>query len=273
MDGFDRETGEVVALPPAMPPVIAAAIVAVMKTVKQLGADERNDHGKYNFVSVDKFYERIGPALTNAGLMLLIDETHSEVKEGKSGNPWLFIEFALTFAHESGVMSGAMRRSVALPISGPQAYGAAQSYVEKQFMRQVFKIPTGDKDADDTAPSDGSAPNSARGGRAAQEGAGASRSYPPRQQAAPPPSDASADAKKRYNEIVAEIEASMTVADLDALAVCPTRVAAEAALDRAEPEARAAELKAGLQRRLDKRREMLIDAADRAVTLQEGEYR
>lgn len=137
-----------------MPPAIAKAIIQIKKTVTTLGADQRNDHGKYPYVTVDKFYDIIGRKMASEGLALVIDETAAEVRDGKSGNPWLFTQYSMAFVHESGAMSPPMRRSCALPISGPQAFGAAQSYIEKQFLRQVFKIPTGEQDADAVAPED-----------------------------------------------------------------------------------------------------------------------
>lgn len=137
-----------------MPPAIAKAIVDVGKKIKALGYDEKNPHGSYRYVSVDKFYAIVGPLMTDAGLMVMIDETAAEVRDGAKGNPWLFTQYSMVFVHESGAMSPPMRRSCALPISGPQAFGAAQSYIEKQFLRQCFKIPTGDQDADAVAPED-----------------------------------------------------------------------------------------------------------------------
>ena len=134
-----------------VPPSIAAAIIAVKKRIRQLGADENNPHGGYKYVSVDKFYASIGPMMAEAGLALLIDEVETDVKEGSSGKPWLFARYALRFMHESGAVAPPLMRSIAMPISGPQAFGAAQSYIEKQFIRQVMKIPTGEKDADETA--------------------------------------------------------------------------------------------------------------------------
>lgn len=137
------------------PPEIAKAIIAVKKQVKQLGSDESNKHGGYAYVSVDKFYERIGKLMADAGLALLIDETESEIRPGgKEGNGWLFARYHLAFLHESGAVSEWLRRSLALPINGPQTFGAAQSYIEKQYLRQIFKIPTGEKDADDVAQTD-----------------------------------------------------------------------------------------------------------------------
>lgn len=146
-----------------MPPKIAAAIVAIEGKIKQLGTDESNKHGGYAYVSVDKFYERVGKMMADAGLALLINETEADVRTSERTDErgatktvsWLFVRYELSFMHESGAMSASLRRSCALPISGPQAFGAAQSYIEKQFLRQVFKIPTGEKDADEIAQSEG----------------------------------------------------------------------------------------------------------------------
>src|SRR3990167_4773530 len=209
MDGenFDPGTGEIMSAV-SMPPEIAAAIIAVKKHVKQLGADDKNEHGRYNFVSVDKFYATIGKLMADAGLALLIDETSTEVRgSDKSGNPWLFAQYLLSFMHEGGAMSAGLRRSIALPISGPQAYGAAQSYIEKQFLRQVFKVPTVDKDADDTAPSEGApGPTST-----AQGSAPAATTGRQHQQAAPAPSAEKAEATKLWKQIRDDIDACMTV--------------------------------------------------------------
>lgn len=210
MDQIDRGTGEVMAAIERnrMPPEIAAAIVAVKKQIRQLGADERNEHARYNYVSVDKFYSIIGPLMAEAGLALLINEAESEVRasEGEKRTPWLFVRYELTFLHESGAMSLLpMSRSLAMPINGPQTYGAAQSYIEKQFLRQVFKVPTGEKDADEVA-QDQEAPTGRSGGRAAQGGNSGARSYPQRSQAAPAPSDAAQEVERKWKQIAADID-------------------------------------------------------------------
>ncbi len=208
-DTINPETGEVST---GMPPAIAAAIIAVKKQIRQLGSDERNQHGGYSYVSVDKFYERLGPLMADADLALLIDETETEVRisdatdrDGKPRKtPWLFAQYSLAFMHGSGAISPPMRRSIAMPINGPQTYGAAQSYIEKQFLRQVFKVPTGEKDADETAQGE-DAP--ARGRQTQGSGNGA-RNIPRRPEAAPAPSDAAAEATKRWREIKASIDAT-----------------------------------------------------------------
>ena len=218
----DTETGEVVSAP-AVPPEIAAAIVAVKKQVRQLGSDERNEHGGYRYVSVDKFYERIGPLMAEAGLALLIDETETDVRVSettdRNGNlrktPWLFAQYQLAFMHASGCVSAPMRRSLAMPITGPQSYGAAQSYVEKQFLLQVFKIPTGEKDADETAQTEDapSRPAAASRGRTAPETHRGTSGAPNGSSA---PSD-DERARDKWKEIAAGIDQLTTLPDLDSL--------------------------------------------------------
>jgi phage recombination protein Bet len=89
--------------------------------------------------------------------------------------------------------------------------------------------------------------------RTAPERPQPTQSYPSRQQAAPPPSDAQADARKRYNEIAAEIDASMTVPDLERLVAAPAWAAMAEVVRRVEGDARTDELLAKLERRVAKR--------------------
>lgn len=132
---------------PAMPSSIAAAVVAVMGKVRQLGYDENNKFAGYRYVSVDKFYDTIRPLLSDAGLIILIDEVDTEVKKAEGEkSAWLFVRYHIWLASKDGDVYGPLNRSLSVPATGPQAYGSAQSYVEKQFLRALFKVPTGDDD-------------------------------------------------------------------------------------------------------------------------------
>lgn len=139
-----------------MPPEIAKAVVSVMGKVKMLNKDEKNSFAKYNYVSVDKFFDQIGRLMAEAGIFVLIDEiaTNVEMRESvddygkvKKYN-WLICQYEIRIYHESGVCHGPLTRAVQVQASGPQAYGSAQSYVEKYFLRSLFKVPTGEADAD-----------------------------------------------------------------------------------------------------------------------------
>ena len=139
-----------------MPPDIAKAIVKVMGDIKKLGKDARNDHGKYNYVSVDQFFDQIGKLLNEAGIFTLVDECNCETSirttvdsYGKEkSSAWLTSHYDIFIYHESGVAHGPIKRTIQVSASGPQSYGAGISYVEKYFLRSLFKIPTGEQDAD-----------------------------------------------------------------------------------------------------------------------------
>ena len=144
-----------------MSPKIAAAVVQVAKNIKRLGKDGTNEHGKYHFTSVDAFYAAVGPLMAEAGLFTLADVTRCETFEvvgeafGKEKKvSYLTMEFDIFLVHESGEMSGAIKREVTVISAGPQAYASAESFVTKYFIRNLFKVPTGEHDADSDAKSD-----------------------------------------------------------------------------------------------------------------------
>jgi hypothetical protein len=126
-----------------MPPEIAGPVVDVCSAVKKAVKEHVNKHGGYKYVSIDKFYEDMGPLLADAGLILMMNERSAE-SDGK----WLNVSFDFYIYHKSGKQYGPVTRSQGVLANGPQAYAAAQSFAEKYFMRQLFKIPTGEEDAD-----------------------------------------------------------------------------------------------------------------------------
>lgn len=131
---------------------ILAAVVAALGKVKTLTKSERNESAGYAFSSIDSFLALVNPICAETGLIVLMDETLVEdIATGprSGGDAWLRISYEITLAHVSGQMLGPFRRHVDVPRSGPQAYGAAQSYVLKQFLRAQFQIATGETDDPD----------------------------------------------------------------------------------------------------------------------------
>lgn len=146
---------------PTMPPKVAAALVAVMGTVPKLNKGEKNTHGNYNFASIDDFLEAVRPLCAAQGLIILQDEESFEMMEttGRDGNgiKWLVMKFRFTLVHSSGEMfDGGIRTAMVNAAMGSQAFGAAQSYALKQYMRSLFQIATGENvvDADAHPPAD-----------------------------------------------------------------------------------------------------------------------
>ena len=143
------------AIPP-MPGAIAEAVVNVKKKVRSLGKDEENKFARYKYVSVDRFYEEIGQLMAEFGLFTVIDEisVSSEKREtqtdqgGIKASVWITSTFEIFLYHSSGAGYGPIHRTIMVQATGPQAFGSGMSYVEKYFLRSLFKVPTGDEDVD-----------------------------------------------------------------------------------------------------------------------------
>jgi ERF superfamily len=137
-----------------IPAEVAAALVKVMTGVKKLAKEDTNKFQRYDFVSVDKFLEATCPLCADAGLVILQEEENVDIStketmddSGKiKTSAWLTVRYGFILAHASGASYGPLHRSVMVPANGAQAFGSAQSYALKQFMRALFQIPTGDKD-------------------------------------------------------------------------------------------------------------------------------
>lgn len=136
---------------PPIPPKVAAAINAVMVEVKRLDKGAENKHGNYKFTSVDDFLDATRPACAAAGLIIVPDEESVDMVE-----KWLRVKFSFTVAHASGeTWDHSPTRTVMVNSAmGSQAYGAAQSYALKQFLRALFQISTGDGEDADTQPNE-----------------------------------------------------------------------------------------------------------------------
>ncbi|MEE8607174.1 MAG: ERF family protein [Nitrospiraceae bacterium] len=138
----------------SMPPKVAAAVIAVMEKVPKLEKSERNTHGNYNFASIDGFLEALRPLCAKHGLIIIQDEESFELKQSqnKKGETitWLIVKFRFTLAHSSGEtwVHRPARTIMVNAAMGAQAFGAAQSYALKQFMRALFQVATGEADVD-----------------------------------------------------------------------------------------------------------------------------
>ena len=125
---------------PPMPPEIANALNEVSSGAVKLYKGNRNEFANYNFAGIDDFLEVYGKVLAEAGLTIIMDE----IKE-KVDNKVLTLVFNFILIHKSGKMwSHPLRRTIRVDPRGAQAYGTAQSYALKQFLRGLFMIPTGE---------------------------------------------------------------------------------------------------------------------------------
>ena len=154
---------EIQTISSAMPPEIAKAIIAVMAGVKKLGKEGDNKFAKYKYTSVDQFYEALGPLMAEHKIfdICLERSTSVEVREtvddfGKSKkSAWLTAEYDFWLYHEGGSCFGPISRTQVAQATGAQSYASVQSYAEKYFLRNLFKVPTGDVDEVDASAQNG----------------------------------------------------------------------------------------------------------------------
>lgn len=138
------------------PAKIAAAIVAVKKELGTLPKSARNKFANYDYTPVDDFYSALRPLMAKAGLFVIPNEAGWDIRDitatrdgAEVTRSTLFIYFDFWFGHESGeVTPWPIRRTVSVASMGPQDWGQAQSYAEKQFLRAQFLAATGDPEAD-----------------------------------------------------------------------------------------------------------------------------
>lgn len=137
-----------------MPAKVSDAICIVMANMEAVAKSGKNEHGRYNFASTDDIYAALTKKMGDARLAITALEDEWAMVESKTadGKParWLRIRylFLLSCAGENWI-EPRNRRTIFIQITGPQTFQAAESYCWKQYLRGLFKVPTGDKDLDE----------------------------------------------------------------------------------------------------------------------------
>lgn len=129
---------------------VAKAIDDTADECGKLVKDQRNKADGYNFVSIDQFYEVVAGAARKHGLNWNFTEDKPPVEVGTD----VMVTYRVHLWHidEKGKKITNYPRfrriSVVHPFEGPQTFMSAESYAQKLFMRSLFKVATGEPDAD-----------------------------------------------------------------------------------------------------------------------------
>lgn len=135
-----------------IPGSIVKALAAIQATVDAVRKSQKNQHGGYMYASVDDIYAAISRKMGEVGLTVLSLEDECGVerieRDGKTVQ-WLRAVYSFVLATEEATWTDPrFRRTIFVQVTGAQTFQAAQSYCEKQFLRSLFKLPTGDMDLD-----------------------------------------------------------------------------------------------------------------------------
>lgn len=126
--------------------VILPLLVEVAREMPRLNKDANNQYANYRYVSIDTYYDLIASRLIAAGINWVLNEVANEVMPD---NKHVRFRYEVNLFHVSGhYLSRFSTLSIVHPIQGAQTAGSALSYADKCWMRQLFKIPTGEGDAD-----------------------------------------------------------------------------------------------------------------------------
>ncbi|MFZ4072496.1 MAG: ERF family protein, partial [Caulobacterales bacterium] len=136
-----------------MPKVIVKAISAVQSTVEAVAKTQFNKMGGYKFASADDIYAAVTRRMGQVGLVIMPLELEPPQierieREGKTAQ-WARFRFGFLLAVDDETwFDERSSRTLFIQLLGPQTFNAAESYAQKQFLRGLLKLPTGDLDLD-----------------------------------------------------------------------------------------------------------------------------
>lgn len=138
---------------PPMPSSIVKAVCAIKSTLEAVKKSRRNQHGGYDYASIDDIQAALTNKMGEVGLIVLGMEDSVETisktnKEGKDAT-WIKVVILYVLATETDTwIHPKAKRTVMLQFTGPQSFQAAHSFAEKSFLKSLFDIPTGDMELD-----------------------------------------------------------------------------------------------------------------------------
>jgi hypothetical protein len=128
---------------------IHKALASALAEIHRLKKGDKNDHGKYAYVSVDDVKDHVRPILAKHGLHVSVSEVAFDLIGVESRNGVTSsarISYDITLRHISGEVLPADRITIVLPYTGAQTAGAARSYAVKEWMKSTLLVSTGEKD-------------------------------------------------------------------------------------------------------------------------------
>lgn len=134
---------------------IVEAVRSLRSKITRMAHDANNPHASYRYVSIDKYYEHVAKMITAEGLIWRVEETNYELipHQGKNKDrTYAKVTFKYGLYKGSSSWEDYTRLTILSPVEGPQTTGSVVSYAEKVFMRTLATVPTGEDDADASAP-------------------------------------------------------------------------------------------------------------------------
>lgn len=151
-------------LVPQMPLDIVKAIIAIKAKIQKLEHDAENKHSGYRYTSGDAMYEALRKLMADVGLVIVAMETECD-KAGDGKTIRATFQFILATEKATWTHTN-LKRTQYQPWMGAQTFQAAQSYAEKAFLKNLFKLSTGEPDTESVLEATQEAPKKKTGKKA-----------------------------------------------------------------------------------------------------------
>lgn len=132
---------------------LTVKIMAATKQMQKLTKGSHSERNDYAFVSIDDYYEQVALKVANdfgIGWQLSEEFDREERFQDVYSDFHIRKVFKVSLFSDEGDSFNPGFISVTLPYEDASTTGKALSYADKAFMRQLFKIPTGEKEAEQT---------------------------------------------------------------------------------------------------------------------------
>lgn len=129
-----------------MPLDIVQSVVAIKAKIQKLEHDAENKHGGYKYTSGDAMYEALRKLMADVGLVIVAMETECD-KAGDGKTIRATFQFILATEKATWTHTN-LKRTQYQPWMGAQTFQAAQSYAEKAFLKNLFKLSTGEPETE-----------------------------------------------------------------------------------------------------------------------------
>lgn len=131
-----------------LPKTVSQKLLLISGMIPSLKKTDRNNDAKFNFVSIDSYYDKVAIVARENGLSWSTTESDFQLFEF-NGNTMVKAVYIFTLYTDDGdIVPNFVTLTIVLPFSDAQTSGIAMSYADKLFMRTCFKVVTGEPDAD-----------------------------------------------------------------------------------------------------------------------------
>lgn len=132
---------------------VLAILLTAQKELPKLAKADHNQYENFSFVKIDDYYEKIAPILLDHGFFWNL--TCDDVQVLFDNIMLWKIRVRFQLEADESVRNNVYMGETVIPVvhhyDGPQTTGIVFSYADKIFLRTMFKIVTGEKDADSSA--------------------------------------------------------------------------------------------------------------------------